>query len=137
MSGQFEKGQLVAVRDAADGAWALRIYDHASPEGQHFCRGLEKSTPPCWWCQVEPAEDVWPDVFLAGDREALVELRTADAIQEHQIAWLCKRIEAEGDTRGEQEGPPDGCFRDCRLGCVKCWERSSYEVALEELGHDA
>ncbi len=70
MSGQFEKGQLVAVRDAGDGSWALRVYDHASPEGLHFCTGLERSTPPCWWNQVKPAEAIWPGVFFGRERHA-------------------------------------------------------------------
>ena len=67
---KFRKGQLVAVRDAADSAWHLRVYDHASPEGMHFCRGLERSTPPCWWNQVCPAEDVWPGIFLGREKES-------------------------------------------------------------------
>ena len=66
----FEKGQLVAVRDKAGQDWTLRVYDHASPEGQHFCRGLERLMPPCWWNQVKPAEEVWPEIFLGRDRNA-------------------------------------------------------------------
>ncbi len=68
MSGQFQKGQLVAVRDGGGAGWNLRIYDHASPEGQHFCRSLERSGPPCWWSQAEPAEDVWQEIFLGRER---------------------------------------------------------------------
>ena len=64
MSEQFQKGQLVAVRDNGEQDWVLRVYDHPSPEAQHFCRGLERSTPPCWWCQVKPAEEVWPEIHL-------------------------------------------------------------------------
>ncbi len=64
MNTQFQKGQLVAVRDSASQDWMLRVYDHASPEGQHFCRGLERSVPPCCWNQVKPAEDVWPEIHL-------------------------------------------------------------------------
>ena len=71
----FKKGQLVAVRDADGQEWSLRVYDHASPEGQHFCRGIERRTPPCWWSQVESAEVIWPDIFLADDRRAVEVLR--------------------------------------------------------------
>ena len=71
----FKKGQLVAVRDADGQDWSLRVYDHASPEGQHFCRGIARRTPPCWWSQVESAEVIWPDIFLANDRRAVEVLR--------------------------------------------------------------
>jgi len=72
---KFKKGQLVAVRDADGQDWSLRMYDHASPEGQHFCTGLERRTPPCWWSQVCSAEIIWPDIFLSDDRRAVEVLR--------------------------------------------------------------
>ena len=65
---QFARGQLVAVRDSASQDWTLRVYDHASPEGQHFCRSLERSGPPCWWNQAAPAEEVWPEIHLGRER---------------------------------------------------------------------
>ena len=70
MSTKFQRGQLVAVRDKAGQDWTLRVYDHASPEGQHFCRGLERLMPPCWWNQVQPAEAVWPSIFFGRERNA-------------------------------------------------------------------
>ncbi len=70
MSTQFQKGQLVAVRDKAGQDWTLRVYDHASPEGLHFCCGLDRFSPPCWWNQVQPAEAVWPSIFFGRERNA-------------------------------------------------------------------
>ena len=71
----FKKGQLVAVRDEADGRWHMWIYDHASPEGQHFCRSPNSMIGPRWWRYAESAEVIWPDIFLADDRRAVEVLR--------------------------------------------------------------
>ena len=67
---QFQKGQLVAVRDSLSQDWVLRVYDHASPEGQHFCCGLDRFSPPCWWNLVQPAEVTWPVIFFGRERHA-------------------------------------------------------------------
>ena len=67
---KFRKGQLVAVRDKADGLWYLWIYDHASPEGAHFCRAPNRLLAPQWWREARPAEEVWPEIFLGREKES-------------------------------------------------------------------
>ena len=115
----FKKGQLVAVRDAADSAWHLRVYDHASPEGLHFCRGLERATPPCWWNRICPAEDVWPDIFLACDRGTIESRNQA-------IGWLCEHLEEA--SRKHRFCPPNMWPGDCDNACWECWQQAVYEA---------
>jgi len=67
MSEQFEKGQLVAVRDSRADVWSLRIFDHQDASGQRYCRGL-RDRMPIWWEYVVPAEDVWPGIFFGRER---------------------------------------------------------------------
>lgn len=128
----FRKGQLVAVRDADDCEWKLRVYDHCSPEGQHFCTGLEKSTPPCWWNKICPAEVIWPHVTLKTDqliREQLAEQRD---LHERQVLWLCQQLQNIGDRNGVQECPPTP-HHDCRRGnCADCWEVASLKAVEGE-----
>ena len=99
----FQKGQLVAVRDADGQDWSLRVYDHASPEGQHFCRGIERRTPPCWWSQICSAEIIWPEVFLASDKVLIEHL-------EENRDRLHKKLDevVEGLTTAYLEGFNDG-----------------------------
>ena len=142
----FRKGQLVAVRDSADSAWHLRVYDHASPEGLHFCTGLERATPPCWWNKICTAEVIWPDIFLASDRVTIehlqeMRLRLHQRCEEYeedmavinaQVRWLCERLQAIGDRNGVQECPPTP-HHDCRRGnCADCWAQASLEAVKEE-----
>ena len=129
----FRKGQLVAVRDADDCEWTLRVYDHASPEGLHFCVGLERSAPPCWWNQVCPAEVVWPHLFLSVEREIAEALREQRDQHYRQARWLCERLQAIGDRNGEQECPPSP-HQDCRRGnCADCWAQASLKATKEEV----
>ena len=64
----FAKGQLVAVRDGDNAEWTLRVYDHSSETGQHFCRPLEGGGHVLWWAQVRPAEEIWPEIHFARER---------------------------------------------------------------------
>lgn len=125
MTSEFRKGQLVAVRDTANSAWHLRVYDHASPEGLHFCRGLERQDAPCWWNKICPAEVVWPNIFLSVEREIAETLREQRDQHYRQLHWLCERLQTLGEC------PPDGRFRNCRLGCPKCWKMALQEATKE------
>jgi hypothetical protein len=129
---EFKKGQLVAVRDADDCEWKLRVYGHCSPEGLHFCTGLERANPPCWWNKICPAEVIWPHVYLCTDqliREQLVEQRD---LHERQVQWLCEQLQNIGDRNGVQECPPSP-HQDCRRGnCADCWAQASLEAVKEE-----
>lgn len=134
---EFKKDQLVAVRDAADSAWRLRVYDHASPEGLHFCRGLERQDAPCWWNLVEPAEAVWPGIFLEGHRcDELVYRQALDKAHD-QIKWLCGQLNRLSQDSGNCLLPAGaGIPSDdsCRVGgCDICWE----QVAKKATGEDA
>ena len=128
----LKKGQLVAVRDAEDCEWKLRVYDHASPEGLHFCVGLERGAPPCWWNQVCPAEVVWPYIFLSVEREIAEFLQEDKARLYRQVRWLCERLQAIGDCNGTQECPPSP-HHDCRRGsCADCWDLASMDAVKED-----
>ena len=129
---EFRKGQLVAVRDAEGCEWKLRVYDHASPEGLHFCVGLERGAPPCWWNQVCPAEVVWPYIFFSADRETADTMRDYYERNMRQIRWLCEQLKAVNDRAGELPVCPPLPTEDCRIGCVDCWEKASMEAAKED-----
>ena len=145
----FKKGQLVAVRDSASQDWTLRVYDHISPEGLHFCTGLERATPPCWWNKICPAEHVWPDIFLGHDRDIIDSCRRSLNWEERKskerwniierlhkrMSWLCEQLQAIGDRNGVQECPPSP-HHDCRRGhergsCAECWNMASLEAVKE------
>ena len=135
---EFKKGQLVAVRDAEGCEWALRVYDHASPEGLHFCTGLERSAPPCWWSQVAPAEVVWPHLFLSVEREIAATLREQCDKHYRQVRWLCstfnsEEVEANG-LRMCPANPPDGFCP--KKNCAECWEKASFEATKEGVDAD-
>ena len=137
MSEKFQKGQLVAVSDTGEeGTWHLRVFDHTSQAGQHYCRNLELPDGPAgWWNHVVPVEEVWPHLFLGVEREIADALRTQRDQHYRQIRWLCKQLQAIGDRNGEQECPPSP-HHDCRRGsCAECWEQASLE-AVEEAGDD-
>ena len=122
---EFRKGQLVAVRDADDCEWALRVFDHASPEGLNFCTGLERSNPPCWWNQIAPAEVVWPHLFLSVEREIAEALREQRDQHCRQVRWLCERLDVSDMC--PPDGPCPGKAGDCR----SCWEKASFEATKE------
>ena len=128
---EFKKGQLVAVRDAEDCEWKLRVYDHASPEGLNFCVGLERSAPPCWWNQIAPAEVVWPHLFLSVEREVAKALRKQRDQHYRQVRWLCEQLKTVGDNDGAPVCPPMPTD-DCQIGCVDCWEKASMEATEED-----
>ena len=144
---EFKKGQLVAVRDSADSAWHLCVYDHASPEGMHFCRALNRLIAPCWWNEACSAEVVWPDIFLARDRVTIellqeMRLRLHQRCEEYeedmvvtsaQIRWLCNVL--KNDARTEENNPlcPLNVPWDCEhTPCDVCWEQASLKAVKEK-----
>lgn len=135
---EFKKGQLVAVRDKADGIWYLWIYDHTSPEGLHFCRSLNRMIGPCWWEHAVPAEDVWPGVFLGWERSAGEQVADAVAMESElvqrlrrQIGWLCQELGHSDDLC-----PPFLMTAPCDHNCPRCWEEASLK-AVEDADDQA
>ena len=151
----FRQGQLVACRQAACAEWLLGIFD-GEKGGRFYVRpplsltcASKKSE---WFSQVEPAEHIWPGIFMACDREIIDSLRkeldkesqiaeqnifAVELEQElvqrlrKQIRWLCERLQAIGDRNGSQECPPSP-HHDCRRGsCADCWEQASLEAVKE------
>ncbi len=64
---QFQKGQLVAVRDGRQDAWTLRVFDHCDTSGQAWCKAVAGG-PAMWWAHAVPAEEVWPSIFFGRER---------------------------------------------------------------------
>ena len=123
---EFKKGQLVAVRNSDEFGWKMFVYDHEE-DGRHFCTWPEYED---WgatdWKYVRPAEEVWPNIFLSVEREIAETLREQRDQHYRQLHWLCERLQTLGEC------PPDGRFRNCRLGCPKCWEMALQEAVEEE-----
>jgi hypothetical protein len=144
MSEKFQKGQLVAVRDDANGRWSIWIYDHASPEGLHLCRPPNMCGPH-WWRECPPAEEVWPGVFLGWERRAGEQAAGAVAMESalvqrlrKQIAWLCQELNQINSGSDEMCHCPDSELRfapkpmDCHPeGCASCW-RDACRKAVKE-----
>ena len=133
MNSELKKGQLVAVRDYNEAEWKLRVYDHER-SGQHYCRIVDGlgTVGGVWWAQVCPAEIVWPNIFLAVEREIAEALRNERDLHYRQIRWLCKCLQEIGDRNGSQECPPVP-HGDCRIGnCAECWEQASLEATKED-----
>ena len=141
---EFQKGQLVAVRDYDEAEWKLRVYDHER-DGRHYCRLIDGlgTIGGVGWNQVVPADVVWPDIFLGNERDIIdAQQQSLDwetrknkrlceiAKRMHKrLSWLCERLQTLGEC------PPDGCFRDCRFGCAACWEKSSLEF-IKDAEHE-
>ena len=136
MTGEFRKGQLVAVRDKADGIWYLWIYDHASPEGAYFCRSPNRLLAPQWWREARPAETVWPGIFLEGHRHDELIYRQALDKAHDQIKWLCGQLDRLSQDSGSCLLPAGaGIPSDdsCRVGgCNICWELAAKKATGED-----
>ena len=142
MSSQLEKGQLVAVRDHPAMGWTLRMYDHVSPEGRHFCVCPDNTGTPCWWEHAKPAEEVWPELFCARDRNDVerAEARQSGMLEQisgyhKRIGWLVREI-----VENFGECPPDKragepCTEEDGDGCIACWIAASGKAA-REAGHE-
>lgn len=143
---EFQKGQLVAVRDDDCSKWFLWFYDHASPEGLHFCRSPNRMIGPRWWKHAVPAEEVWPDIFLGWERRAGEQAADAlemesDQVQRlrKQIRWLCQELNQINSGSDEMCHCPDVEFRftpkpmDCHPeGCASCWEQASLKAVKDD-----
>lgn len=133
MSEEFKKGQLVAVRDDANGRWSIWIYDHASPEGLHLCRPPSMCGPH-WWRECRPAEEVWPEVFLGWERRAGEQAADAVAMESElvqrlrrQIGWLCQELGHADDLC-----PSVSAIASCDKDCPRCWEEASLKAVKEK-----
>lgn len=116
---EFKKGQLVAVYDDDCSKKLLWIYDHASPEGLHFCRSPNRMIGPRWWRYAVPAEEIWSDIFLACDRGTIESRNQA-------IGWLCEHLEEA--SRKHRFCPPNVWPGDCDNACWECWRQAVYEA---------
>ncbi len=140
---EFRKGQLVAVRDADDCEWRLRIYDHERG-GQHFCLDPEHElSQAMWWAQICPAEFVWPNIFLVVDREIAGALRSQRDLHCQQVSWLERQL-------SQKIGPPKTwdwkCRHDCAWAgkkmltygdaCAACWEQASLKAVKDVRGNE-
>ena len=131
MSEQFQKGQLVAVRDRDDEEWILRVYDCESA-GFYWCY-LPDRVYGGWWNQIRPAEEVWPELFIDKERRAVdqaihaVEMEQ-DLVQRlrRQIRWLCEQL----GRRSNCCPPKTHCI--VQTPCPDCWEWASLKVAKGE-----
>ena len=113
-----------------DRQWHLRLYESQIAPDVHKTYNPEKENYDTWsWCR--PAEDVWPNVFLAVERKIAKALRNERDLHYRQIRWLCARLQEIGDRNGSQECPPSP-HGDCRIGnCAECWELASLEAVKE------
>lgn len=121
---EFKKGQLVACRDLACAEWILGIFDGERDDGFYVRLPLSltcSSKRPERFLQVKPAEEVWPEIFLACDREAIDKLNA-------QIEWLCSNL-AGALNEGKLCPPNARC--DGRVECEDCWSFAA-EIATEE-----
>lgn len=129
---EFKKGQLVAVKIPGATKWELRVFERVALTDEPFCgevivRRPENATGYCVCMEsVCPAEEVWPNIFLSVEREITETLREQRDQHYRQLHWLCERLQTLGEC------PPDGRFRNCRLGCPKCWEMALQEAVEEE-----
>jgi len=135
----FKIGQLVACRQAACAEWLLGIFD-GEKDGRLYVRpplsltcASKKSE---WFSQVEPAEHIWPGVFMACDREIIDSLQKERDRLQQAIGWLCGQINRLSQNSGNCLLPAGaGIPSDdsCRVGgCEICWEQASLKAVEED-----
>lgn len=113
-----------------DRQWHLRLYESQTALDIHKTYNPEKQSYDTW-SLCKPAEEVWPNIFLAVEREIAEALRNERDLHYRQIRWLCARLQEIGDRNGSQECPPSP-HGDCRIGnCAECWELASLEAVKE------
>ena len=113
-----------------DRQWHLRLYESQTARDIHKTYNPEKQSYDTW-SLCKPAEEVWPNIFLAVEREIAEALRNERDLHYRQIRWLCARLQEIGDRNGSQECPPSP-HGDCRIGnCAECWELASLEAVKE------
>ena len=133
MNTQFKKGQLVAVRYGS--SWEPRIFRRKDDDGLWCMDFLSHGASPYAQEDVEPAEAVWPDIFLGRERRAGEQAADAVAMESElvkrlrrQIAWLCQELNEINSGSDEMCHCPDPELRfapkpmDCHPeGCAQCW----------------
>ena len=138
----FKIGQLVACRQAACVEWLLGIFD-GEKDGRPYVRpplsltcASKKSE---WFSQVEPAEYIWPGIFMACDREVIDSLQKERDRLHEAISWLCGQLNRLSQDSGNCLLPTGaGIPSDdsCRVGgCEICWEQASLK-AVEDADGD-
>ena len=125
----FKIGQLVACRQAACVEWLLGIFD-GEKDGRLYVRpplsltcASKKSE---WFSQVEPAEHIWPGIFMACDREIIDSLQKERERLHQAIGWLCERLKEV--SREYHVCPPNALPEDCDNACWECWQQAVYEA---------
>ena len=131
---EFKKGQLVAVRYGP--SWEPRIFRRKDDDGLWCMDFLSHGASPYTQEDVEPAEAVWPEIFLGWERKAGEQAAEAVAMESElvqrlrrQIAWLCNGL--KNDARTEENNPlcPLNVPWDCKhTPCDKCWEQASLKA---------
>lgn len=139
MTNKFRKGQLVACRQAACVEWLLGIFD-GEKDGRLYVRPplsltcASKKTE--WFSQVEPAERIWPGLFLASHRRDELVYRQALDKAHDQIKWLCGQLNRLSQGSGNCLLPAGaGIPSDdsCRVeGCDICWEQASLKAVEDK-----
>ena len=98
-----------------------------------------------WWNQIKPAEEVWPELFLARDSEAISEdmnrmrrMRRDLGVMRRQVKWLSEQLDWINRGRDEMCDCPEPELRfpmrpmDCDPeGCAHCWEKASLKAVME------
>ena len=129
---EFKKGQLVAVRYGS--SWEPRIFRRKDDDGLWCMDFLSHGASPYTQEDVEPAEAVWPEIFLGWERRAGEQAADAVAMESklvqrlrRQIAWLCRELGHSDDLC-----PTFLMTAPCDHDCAKCWEQASLKAAKEE-----
>ena len=130
---EFKKGQLVAVRYGS--SWEPRIFRRKDDDGLWCMDFLSHGASPYTQEDVEPAEAVWPEIFLGWERRAGEQAADAVAMESElvkrlrrQIAWLCQELAHADDLC-----PTLSMTAPCDHACAYCWEQAS----LKAVGEDA
>ena len=129
---KFKKGQLVAVRYGS--SWEPRIFRRKDDDGLWCMDFLSHGASPYTQEDVEPAEDVWPEIFLGWERRAGEQAAEAVAMESalvqrlrRQIEWLCERLEGFGKCTGAQR-----CPLISYQACATCWEQASLKAVEKQ-----
>lgn len=132
---EFKEGQLVAVRYGS--SWEPRTFRRKDDDGLWCMDFLSHGASPYAQEDVEPAEAVWPEIFIGLDRGAADQAVQAldqviDALEmesdlvqrlRKQVAWLCQELAHSDDLC-----PTFLMTAPCDHECAKCWEEASLKA---------
>lgn len=128
---EFKKGQLVAVRYGP--SWEPRIFRRKDDDGLWCMDFLSHGASPYAQEDVEPAEDVWPEIFLGWEHRAREQSDHAVEMESklvqrlrRQIEWLCQEL-------GHADMCPSvSAIASCDNDCPSCWKQASLKAVKEE-----